>query len=86
MIAVKHERKPNPPKRGSLAGDELTDRELEILTILTNTGYTNRELGKTLNLSPATIRTHMERIFEKLEVETRVEAVVEGIRRKLVEI
>ena len=39
-------------------------------------GRTNREMARVLWLSPHTVRTHMQHIFEKLEVTTRAAAVV----------
>jgi DNA-binding CsgD family transcriptional regulator len=38
-----------------------------------------------LGLSRATVRTHLEHIYDKLEVTNRVEAVAEGIRQGLIE-
>ncbi len=38
-----------------------------------------------LTLSRATVRTHLEHIYEKLEVTNRVEAVTEGLRKGLIE-
>jgi len=44
------------------------------------------EAAKMLNLSKATIRTHLEHIYRKLEVTNRVEAVTEGIRKGLISV
>lgn len=61
----------------------LTDRELEILQIIAK-GLSNNEAAKVLGLSKATIRTHLEHIYEKLDVTNRVEAVTEGIRQGII--
>ena len=61
----------------------LTERELEILQIIAK-GLSNNEAAKVLGLSKATIRTHLEHIYEKLEVTNRVEAVTEGIRQGII--
>ena len=53
----------------------LTGREREVLALVAQ-GRTNREVARVLWLSPHTVRTHMEHIFEKLEVTTRAAAVV----------
>jgi DNA-binding CsgD family transcriptional regulator len=53
----------------------LTGRELEVLALVAQ-GRTNREIARALWLSPHTVRTHMQHIFEKLEVTTRAAAVV----------
>ena len=63
----------------------LTDRETEILTILAK-GLSNREIASVLGISKATIRTHLEHIYEKLDVTNRVEAVTEGIKKGIIEI
>ena len=46
----------------------------------------NSEAAKLLHLSKATIRTHLEHIYKKLEVTNRVEAVTEGIRKGLISV
>jgi len=62
----------------------LTPRETEILQII-GKGLSNRETAEVLGVSRATVRTHLEHIYEKLEVTNRVEAVAEGIRQGLIE-
>ena len=61
----------------------LTKRELEILQIIAK-GLSNNEAAGVLGLSKATIRTHLEHIYEKLDVTNRVEAVTEGIREGII--
>ena len=79
-----------PSKEGEGGGGKdaagvLTDRELEILQIIAK-GLSNNEAAKVLGLSKATIRTHLEHIYEKLDVTNRVEAVTEGIRQGIINI
>ena len=62
----------------------LTEREIEILR-LNAKGLSNNEAARVLTLSRATVRTHLEHIYEKLEVTNRVEAVTEGLRKGLIE-
>ena len=52
---------------------ELTAREREILQAVAD-GVTNREIAAQLWISPHTVRTHLQHIFEKLDVRTRTEA------------
>ncbi|MFO0727413.1 MAG: response regulator transcription factor [Myxococcota bacterium] len=74
------------PSEGRSGGASvLTDRELEILQIIAK-GLSNNEAAKVLGLSKATIRTHLEHIYEKLDVTNRVEAVTEGIRQGIINI
>ncbi len=51
----------------------LTERELEVLRLLA-TGYTNRELGNALYISPTTAARHVANIFNKLGVDSRARA------------
>ena len=53
---------------------KLTTREKEVLDGLSR-GMMNKELADSLKLSVATVRTHIQNIYEKLQVNTRVEAV-----------
>jgi len=62
----------------------LTPRETEILQLIAK-GLSNRAAAETLGLSRATIRTHLEHIYSKLDVSNRTEAVTEAIRRGLIE-
>jgi len=55
--------------------ETLTKREQEILTLLAK-GYLYRQIGDTLGISLGTVRTYLQRIYEKLHVQTRTEATV----------
>lgn len=63
----------------------LSEREKEILQLIAK-GISNSEAARMLNVSKATIRTHLEHIYRKLEVTNRVEAVTEGIRKGLISV
>jgi DNA-binding CsgD family transcriptional regulator len=52
----------------------LTSRECEILASLAS-GQSTKELARTFTISPNTVKTHLARIFEKLEVQNRMQAV-----------
>lgn len=64
---------------------KLTERELECLQIIAK-GLSNNEAARVLGLSKATIRTHLEHIYQKLDVTNRVEAVTEGIRQGIIDL
>jgi DNA-binding CsgD family transcriptional regulator len=51
----------------------LTRREVEILYLVTQ-GKTNKEIAAALYISPLTVRTHLEHIYQKLGVGSRTEA------------
>jgi DNA-binding CsgD family transcriptional regulator len=52
----------------------LTPRECQILAQLAS-GQSNKELARSLSISPNTIKTHLARLYEKLEVRNRIEAI-----------
>ncbi len=52
----------------------LTQRECEILERLAS-GGSNKELARELGISPNTVKTHVARVYEKLEVQKRVQAI-----------
>ncbi|GCE43842.1 Two-component system, regulatory protein [Rhodococcus wratislaviensis] len=61
--------------------EALTPREAELLTLLAR-GMTNKELGKALFISEATVKTHLAHIYAKLGVDTRAAAVSVALRRQ----
>jgi DNA-binding NarL/FixJ family response regulator len=70
-FAVLHE--PSPEVRRRL--HELTPREHEVLTLV-GTGLTNADIAAHLVLSPATAKTHVNRLMRKLEVHDRAQLVI----------
>ena len=52
----------------------LSRRECEILELLA-TGQSNKEMARSLSISPNTVKTHLARLYEKLEVQKRVQAI-----------
>jgi two-component system nitrate/nitrite response regulator NarL len=62
----------------------LTEREQEILGLVAR-GLTAPAIGKELFLSPATVKTHLGHLYEKLGVGDRAAAVAEARRRGLLE-
>lgn len=61
----------------------LTGREKEILTSLSR-GNSFKLIAAELNISIDTVRTHIKRIYEKLQVHTQTEAVSKAVNEKLV--
>jgi len=72
------------PRISDPPGRPLTGREVEILRLIAK-GLSNGEAAGVLALSRATVRTHLEHIYDKLDVTNRVEAVTEGLRKGLIE-
>ena len=65
------------------AGHELSPREIEVLRLIA-AGRDNSEIASALFISPATAKSHVARILEKLESENRVQAAVFAVRAGLV--
>lgn len=76
---------PPPAPPGEPEVKPLSEREKEILQLIAK-GVSNSEAARMLSVSKATIRTHLEHIYRKLEVTNRVEAVTEGIRKGLISV
>lgn len=72
---------PEAPKRSPKL-DELTERERQILHLLIQ-GLSNKEIGLELSLSPHTVKVHLHRILEKLDLRSRVEAAAWAVRHGL---
>jgi DNA-binding NarL/FixJ family response regulator len=63
----------------------LTDREMEVLKFVAK-GLNNRDIAKELFISENTVKNHIRNILEKLQLHSRMEAVVYAVREKLLEI
>ena len=68
---------------GAACPPQLTERELQVLRGMSQ-GKSNGAIGRELYLSEDTIKTHARRLFRKLEVNDRAQAVALGFRRGLV--
>ena len=65
-------------------GDDLTQRELEVLALMVE-GLTNPEIAGRLTISRATASSHVSHILHKLDVSNRAEAIVLAVRSHLVD-
>jgi len=73
LIADYARRPPASEQPAALA--ELTPRELEVLRLLAR-GLSNGEIARELVLGDATVKTHVARVFQKLDLHDRAQAVV----------
>ena len=64
---------------------ELTDRELEVLKLVAR-GLNNRDIARELYISENTVKNHIRNIHEKLQVHSRMEAVVRAVREGVLQI
>src|SRR4030095_14182469 len=66
------------PRRAAPSNARLSPREQEVLERLAR-GHTNREIGEELNITPHTVKIHVEHILSKLGVSDRTQAAVRAI-------
>ena len=71
--------------RQQVPSPRLTDRELEVLKLVAQ-GLNNREIAKRLFISENTVKNHVRNILEKLQLHSRMEAVMYAVREKLFDI
>jgi DNA-binding NarL/FixJ family response regulator len=63
----------------------LTERELEVLRLVAK-GMNNREIAQELYISENTVKNHVRNILEKLQLHSRMEAVMYAVREKLLDL
>jgi DNA-binding NarL/FixJ family response regulator len=71
--------------RHQVPAPRLTDRELEVLKLVAH-GLNNRTIATQLFISENTVKNHVRNILDKLQLHSRMEAVVYAVREKLLEI
>jgi DNA-binding NarL/FixJ family response regulator len=71
--------------RQQIAPPRLTERELEVLRLVAK-GLNNRDIAKNLYISENTVKNHIRNILEKLQLHSRMEAVIYAVREKILEI
>ena len=59
---------------GSNPGDQLSSREIEVL-VLIGQGLSNQQIALKCSIAPSTVKTHINNIYSKLGVQTRVQAL-----------
>jgi DNA-binding NarL/FixJ family response regulator len=72
-----------PPQQ--VPAPKLTDREMQVLKLIAR-GMNNRDIAKELFISDNTVKNHVRNILEKLQIHSRMEAVMVAVREKLIEL
>jgi DNA-binding NarL/FixJ family response regulator len=67
----------------ALSIPQLTARERDVLRLLAD-GLRTDEVARRLYISPETVRTHLRKAMDKLEAETRTQAVAEALRQSII--
>ncbi len=65
--------------------NNLTERESNVLFYLAK-GLTNEEIAEILHISVHTVKAHLEAIYDKLEVSSRVQATVKALILELIDL
>jgi len=81
-IARKLLKEISKPIEQALTPDPLTQREVEVLKLVAN-GMSNQEIAESLNVSEATVRTHVSHILGKLHLASRTQAALYALREGL---
>lgn len=72
-----------PAEDGTQDKVMLTERETEVFRGI-SLGLTNKEVARSLAISPSTVRTHVENVFRKLECTTRAAATLKAVTLRLI--
>jgi DNA-binding NarL/FixJ family response regulator len=75
-------RKPNIPSQSKLS--YLTELELDFLNAL-GKGHSNQEIAEDLSIEITTVRSHISRILNKLDLDNRTQAVLYAVEMRLVQ-
>ena len=68
-----------------VSAPKLTEREMQVLRLVAR-GMNNRDIAKELFISENTVKNHVRNILEKLQLHSRMEAVVYAVREKILDI
>jgi DNA-binding NarL/FixJ family response regulator len=80
LRSIRQDRQPASPTQ-----DLLTERERQVLAAMAD-GLTDREMARHFQVSPATVHSHVTNVLGKLGVHSRSQAIVAGVRARLIQI
>lgn len=71
------------PDRRVVSGYKLSSREAQVIALVRD-GKTNQQIGEVLELSPLTVKNHIQNILRKLSVANRAQAVAKAVKARLI--
>lgn len=71
------------PARRLRPGLTLSTREAQVISLVRD-GNTNQQIAKVLDLSPLTVKNHVQNVLRKLEVANRAQAVAKAVKARLI--
>ncbi len=83
--SVREDQSPAPAQRSTPEELGLSDREMEVITLLCQ-GNSNREIAQQMHLAEPTVKSHIGRIMHKLDVRDRVQIVIAAYRSGLAQL
>lgn len=83
MVRGAFDARPPDVRAAALLAEQITPREQDVLSLLVQ-GASSDEVARSLSVSPNTVRTHVQSIFTKLGVHSRLEATAFAVRYGLV--
>lgn len=84
VLISDYREKEDPASKPTTGLDLLSEREHEVL-VMTALGYSSREIGELLFISPKSVDTYRQRLMEKLQLENRAELVQYALKNGLLE-
>jgi len=83
LVQSQKGRQPAEPSSPQEGVEQLTAREREVLK-LAAVGYSNKEIGKELNITQDTVKKHMQSILGKLHASSRIHAAIQATRAGII--
>ncbi len=72
--------------RNYMLGNELSERELDVLKCFSQGITHRREIAKVMNIQRTTVQTHLTNIYSKLQVNDRLQAFIKAVQLGYIEI
>ena len=82
-LTAKKPEAPFAPNDKAIASLGISPREIDVLELLAD-GQSNKEIARSLSVSPNTVKTHLAKLYEKLEVSRRTQAIARARELRMI--